>query len=115
MELHFRSYVDFYGPKKALNAFRKFFGWYGKGISGVRHLRHEAFGTKTKDAMLGVIENSKLLKRMARMNKEFSAGAVVFRKEDKKILFLLVYSKRNKTGAFQKGIWKRARQSWKPR
>lgn len=37
------------------------------------------------------------------MNKEVSAGAVVFRKENKSILFLLIYSRRNKIWGFPKG------------
>jgi 8-oxo-dGTP pyrophosphatase MutT (NUDIX family) len=37
------------------------------------------------------------------VNKEFSAGAVIFRKEHKSIFFLLVYSARNKTWGFPKG------------
>ena len=37
------------------------------------------------------------------MEKEFSAGAVVFRKEDKISLFLLIYSGRNKIWGFPKG------------
>lgn len=35
--------------------------------------------------------------------KEFSAGAVIFRREQKDILFLLVYSGRNKVWGFPKG------------
>ncbi len=37
------------------------------------------------------------------MNKEFSAGSIVFRRENGKVLFLLVYSKRNKIWGFPKG------------
>ena len=37
------------------------------------------------------------------MNKEFSAGAVVFKKEKGELLFLLVYSGRNKIWGFPKG------------
>jgi len=37
------------------------------------------------------------------LNKEFSAGSVVFRKENGRTLFLLVYSKRNKNWGFPKG------------
>ena len=37
------------------------------------------------------------------MNKEFSAGAVIFKRESDKILFLVIYSKRNKIWGFPKG------------
>ncbi|MDP2910969.1 MAG: NUDIX domain-containing protein [Candidatus Omnitrophota bacterium] len=37
------------------------------------------------------------------MNKEFSAGAMVFKREGNGILFLIVYSKRNKLWGFPKG------------
>lgn len=37
------------------------------------------------------------------MNKEFSAGAVVFRRENDEVLFLLIYSGRNKIWGFPKG------------
>ena len=37
------------------------------------------------------------------MNKEFSAGAVIFKRKDNGILFLVVYSARNKMWGFPKG------------
>lgn len=37
------------------------------------------------------------------MNKEFSAGAIIFRKESNRLLFLLIYSNRNKIWGFPKG------------
>ncbi len=37
------------------------------------------------------------------MNKEFSAGAVIFKKEAPNILFLIIYSKRNNIWGFPKG------------
>jgi 8-oxo-dGTP pyrophosphatase MutT (NUDIX family) len=37
------------------------------------------------------------------MNKEFSAGAVIFKKEGPNILFLIIYSKRNKIWGLPKG------------
>lgn len=37
------------------------------------------------------------------INKEFSIGAIVFRKKDTEIQFLLVYSNRNKIWGFPKG------------
>jgi len=37
------------------------------------------------------------------VNKEFSAGAVIFKRKDSKILFLVVYSSRNKIWGFPKG------------
>lgn len=37
------------------------------------------------------------------MNKEFSSGAIIFRKEKDSVSFLLIYSKRNKIWGFPKG------------
>jgi len=37
------------------------------------------------------------------MNKEFSAGAVIFKKVGDKIMFLVIFSKRNKIWGFPKG------------
>lgn len=37
------------------------------------------------------------------MNKEFSAGAVIFKRENDEVLFLLIYSRRNKIWGFPKG------------
>jgi len=37
------------------------------------------------------------------VNKEFSAGAVIFKREGDKILFLVIYSKRNNIWSFPKG------------
>ena len=37
------------------------------------------------------------------MNKEFSAGAVIFKRVGDKVLFLMIYSKRNKIWGFPKG------------
>ncbi|MDP2911056.1 MAG: NUDIX domain-containing protein [Candidatus Omnitrophota bacterium] len=37
------------------------------------------------------------------MNKEFSAGAVIFKRVGDKILFLMIYSKRNEIWGFPKG------------
>lgn len=37
------------------------------------------------------------------MNKEFSAGAIIFTREEEKILFLLIYSGRNNIWGFPKG------------
>ena len=37
------------------------------------------------------------------MNKEFSAGAIIFKKEGAGILFLVIYSARNKIWGFPKG------------
>jgi len=37
------------------------------------------------------------------MNKEFSVGAIIFRKEKEQVLFLLIYSGRNRKWGFPKG------------
>jgi len=54
---HLNSCIDFYGAPHGVRRFHKFFGWYTKGVQNVRTLRHEAFRTKTKDEMFGIIES----------------------------------------------------------
>ncbi|MFA4991427.1 MAG: tRNA dihydrouridine synthase DusB [Candidatus Omnitrophota bacterium] len=56
MERHFNSCVDFYDVKKAVKIFRKFFGWYAKGFSGVRQLRQKAYGARTKEDIMAAIK-----------------------------------------------------------
>ncbi|MCL5022865.1 MAG: tRNA dihydrouridine synthase DusB [Nitrospirae bacterium] len=53
---HLSACCDFYGEKRGTVLFRKFFGWYAKGIPDVRALRDEAFRAETKDAMQEIIE-----------------------------------------------------------
>ena len=40
---------------------------------------------------------------MGKVKKEFAAGAVIFRRENRQVRFLLIYSRRNKIWGFPKG------------
>lgn len=53
---HLDLYADFYGEKAAAILFRKFFGWYAKGVPNAAFLRSEAFRADTKERMLEIIE-----------------------------------------------------------
>ncbi|MFH0772158.1 MAG: tRNA dihydrouridine synthase DusB [Candidatus Omnitrophota bacterium] len=55
MTKHFNSCVRFFGAKKSVFIFRKFFSWYTKGLSDVRVLRVKACAASTKSEMTAVI------------------------------------------------------------
>ncbi len=55
MLMHFNLIVDFYGASKAVSLFRKFFNWYVKGFSNVRHLREKACSVRKEQDMLEVM------------------------------------------------------------
>ena len=52
---HLNASVTFYGERNGVVIFRKFFGWYTKGISSIRPLREKSSRVKTKDEMGGII------------------------------------------------------------
>lgn len=52
---HLDSCIDFYGSSHGVRRFRKFFGWYTKGVQNVRVLREKAFRAKTKNEILEII------------------------------------------------------------
>jgi len=54
---HLELYSDFYGEKGATVLFRKFFGWYAKGIPGMNFLRDKAFRAETKEEMIELIKS----------------------------------------------------------
>lgn len=58
---HLDSCMDFYGPSHGLRRFRKFFGWYTKGVQNVRPLREKAFRVKTKKEILEIISSFRKL------------------------------------------------------
>jgi tRNA-dihydrouridine synthase B len=53
---HLELYSGFYGEKAATVLFRKFFGWYAKGIPGMNSLRDMAFRAETKEQMIELIK-----------------------------------------------------------
>jgi tRNA-dihydrouridine synthase B len=55
MTKHLNLCCDHYGEKHATVLFRKLFGWYMKGIPGVKNLRDRAFRAETKNTMLELI------------------------------------------------------------
>jgi nifR3 family TIM-barrel protein len=55
MIAHFNLIVDFHGEPMGTLIFRKFFSWYCKGIHGIRDLKTRAFGAKSRQQMLEII------------------------------------------------------------
>ncbi|MBI4707294.1 MAG: tRNA dihydrouridine synthase DusB [Candidatus Omnitrophica bacterium] len=53
---HLDSSVEFYGEKVGVVKFRKFFGWYTKGLRQVRALRERSSQAKSKQQMVEIIE-----------------------------------------------------------
>ncbi len=52
---HLDASIDFYGERNGVVIFRKFFGWYTKGLRKVRPLREKSSRSKTKEEMVGII------------------------------------------------------------
>lgn len=55
MTSHLGSCCAFHGEKSGVMIFRKFFGWYTKGIPDVNPLKKEAFQAKTRGQMADLI------------------------------------------------------------
>lgn len=56
MKRHIDLLVQYYGEKKSVSCFHKFFIWYTRGLSGVKPLRDRAFRTGTAGELLDAIE-----------------------------------------------------------
>jgi len=54
---HLAASVAFYGERNGVIIFRKFFGWYTKGIRSIRPLREKSSRVKTKEEMAGIISS----------------------------------------------------------
>lgn len=52
---HLGASVAFYGERNGVVIFRKFFGWYTKGIHSIRPLREKSSRVKTAEEMVGII------------------------------------------------------------
>ena len=53
---HFKLVIDYYGEKRGVACFHKFFIWYTRGLKGTKPLRDSAFRADTKDELLDVVE-----------------------------------------------------------
>lgn len=53
---HLDSCCDFYGEFRGVMIFRKFFGWYSKGIPDIKPLKEKAFHADTKGRMTDIIK-----------------------------------------------------------
>ena len=60
MMKHLNLCCDYHGERAGAVLFRKFFGWYVKGIPDVKTLRDRAFHAETKKKMLDTIEELRL-------------------------------------------------------
>ncbi len=56
MKEHFKFTCDFYGEKKGINDFKKFFIWYTRSLPNVRPLRHKVAYLKSASDMAGLID-----------------------------------------------------------
>ena len=54
---HLEGCIRFYGERIGVMKFRKFFIWYTKGMSKVRHLREECSRAKTLQGVVNIIEH----------------------------------------------------------
>jgi tRNA-dihydrouridine synthase B len=61
MKRHINLLIQYYGEKKSVSCFHKFFIWYTRGLSGMKQLRDKAFRTGTIDELLGAIEELRTL------------------------------------------------------
>lgn len=55
MRKHLNLNIAFYGEKNGVMQFRKFFGWYSRGMAA-KELKGRAFIAGTRDEMLGLID-----------------------------------------------------------
>jgi len=57
MKEHLNMMIAYYGEKRGIASFHKFFIWYTRGLSGMRPYRDRAFRTDTPEELLEVIED----------------------------------------------------------
>lgn len=55
MTLHLDMMCNYHGEEQAIKMFRKFFGWYSKGLAGSHALKSRAFKACAKEDMLALI------------------------------------------------------------
>jgi len=53
---HLNNCIDFYGQRIGVMKFRKFFGWYTKGLRRIRPLREKSSRAKTKEDIVKIIQ-----------------------------------------------------------
>ncbi len=53
---HLNLVVQYYGEKRGIACFHKFFIWYTRGLRGTKPLRNSVFRADTKDEVLKVVE-----------------------------------------------------------
>jgi tRNA-dihydrouridine synthase B len=53
---HLNLVVQYYGEKRGISCFHKFFIWYTRGLRGTKPLRNSVFRADTKDKVLKVVE-----------------------------------------------------------
>jgi tRNA-dihydrouridine synthase B len=56
MKRHLNMLTRYYGEKKSVSCFHKFFIWYTRGLSGMKPLRDKAFRTGMRDELISAIE-----------------------------------------------------------
>jgi nifR3 family TIM-barrel protein len=58
MSGHLDASIDFYGERKGVVIFRKFFGWYTRGFRKIRPLREKVSRARTREEMQEIINRS---------------------------------------------------------
>ncbi|MHB8110985.1 MAG: tRNA dihydrouridine synthase DusB [Syntrophorhabdaceae bacterium] len=56
MKRHLEMSVSYWGEKRGVGIFHKFFIWYTRGLGGLRPFRDRAFRTGTKEGLIAVID-----------------------------------------------------------
>ncbi len=56
MRRHLESCIGFHGERVGVVLFRKFFGWYTKGLRGVRPLREKVSAARSRQDMVSIFE-----------------------------------------------------------
>jgi len=56
MREHLDSSIEFYGDRNGVVLFRKFFGWYTRGMRKIRPLRERSSRIKTREGLIQIID-----------------------------------------------------------
>ena len=56
MKTHLQHSIEYWGEKRGVASFRKFFVWYTRGLRGIKPIRDMAFRTNNADELFNAIE-----------------------------------------------------------
>ncbi len=72
MTAHLNLIIDFYGEFLGTRVFRKFFGWYCRGIHGIKVLKSRAFCAETTKQMTEIINQVRTMHRDRGLKEAYS-------------------------------------------